>query len=109
VKFVVDHQLAPALARYLESQGHIAFHVREMGMISADDATIWRRAAADNLVVVSKDEDFFFFASEATAAARLLWVRVGNCRTKFMLEKFRIRLPQIVASFEAGSKIVELR
>jgi len=109
VKFVVDHQLPPALARFLEGQGHTAYHVRELGLKAAADATIWRRAAGDDLVVVSKDEDFFFFASAPNAAARLVWVRVGNCRTRFLLERFRIRLPQIIESFEAGSSIVELR
>jgi predicted nuclease of predicted toxin-antitoxin system len=109
VKFVVDHQLPPALARYLESQGHIAFHVRELGLKSVDDATIWRRAGADDLVVVSKDEDFFFLASAPGAPAKLLWVRLGNCRTKFLLEKFRSRLPEIVSLFGSGSRIVELR
>jgi predicted nuclease of predicted toxin-antitoxin system len=61
------------------------------------------------MVVVSKDEDFFFFASSPNAAARLIWIRMGNCRTRFLLETFRSRLPQIIASFEAGSNIVELR
>jgi predicted nuclease of predicted toxin-antitoxin system len=109
VKFVIDHQLPPALARFLEAQGHVANHVRELGLKTSDDATIWRRAVANQLVVVSKDEDFFFFASSPNAAAKLLWVRMGNCRTQFLLERFRLRLPQIMASFEAGSSIVELR
>jgi predicted nuclease of predicted toxin-antitoxin system len=109
VKFIVDHQLPPALAQFLQNQGHEAHHVRELGLKAADDAAIWSRAVADDLVVVSKDEDFFFFASAPNAAAKLVWVRLGNCRTSFLLERFRIRLPQIVASFEAGSIIVELR
>jgi len=64
---------------------------------------------ANELAVVSKDEDFFFFASLPNAAAKLVWVRMGNCRTQFLLERFRLRLPQMIASFEAGSSIVELR
>jgi predicted nuclease of predicted toxin-antitoxin system len=109
VKFVIDHQLPPALARFLEDQGHTARHVRELGLNASDDATIWSHATANNMVVVSKDEDFFYFASSPGAAARLLWVRMGNCRTGFLLERIRFRLPQIIASFETGSIIVELR
>jgi predicted nuclease of predicted toxin-antitoxin system len=109
MKFVVDQQLPPALARFLESQGHFAFHVRELGLKAVDDATIWRRAMAEGLVVVSKDEDFFNMASAPDAAVRLVWVRVGNCRTNYLLERFRVRLPRIIGSFEAGSNIVELR
>ena len=109
MRFVIDHQLPPALARFLEAQGHVANHVRELGLKSSDDATIWRHAVANELAVVSKDEDFFFFASLPNAAAKLVWVRMGNCRTQFLLERFRLRLPQMIASFEAGSSIVELR
>jgi predicted nuclease of predicted toxin-antitoxin system len=109
VKFLVDHQLPPALARFLESQGHIARHVRELALKEADDDTIWKRARADDSVVVSKDEDFFYLASAPNAAAKLLWVRLGNCRTRFLLERFRMQLPHIVSSFESGSNIVELR
>ena len=109
MKFVIDHQLPPALARFLEDHGQVACHVRELGLQKSDDATIWRHAAAKDMVVVSKDEDFFFFASSPNPAAKLLWVRMGNCRTSFLLERIRLRLPQIIASFEAGSSIVELR
>jgi predicted nuclease of predicted toxin-antitoxin system len=48
VNFVVDHQLPPALARFLANQGHIACHVREMGLKKADDASIWRRAESED-------------------------------------------------------------
>jgi predicted nuclease of predicted toxin-antitoxin system len=109
VKFVIDYQLPPALARFLEAQGHVANHVRELGLKASDDATIWRHAVANDLVVVSKDEDFFYFASSPNATAKLVWVRMGNCRTPFLLERFCLRLPQIIASFEANSNIVELR
>ena len=109
MKFVIDHQLPPALARFLEAQGHVANHVRELGLTASDDTTIWRHVVANESVVVSKDEDFFFLASSPNAAARLVWVRMGNCRTQFLLERFRLRLSKIIESFETGSKIVELR
>jgi predicted nuclease of predicted toxin-antitoxin system len=109
VKFLVDHQLTPALARFLESQGHVAARVRERALETSDDATIWKHASADHMVVVSKDEDFFFFATAPNPTAKLLWVRIGNCRTPVLLERLRLRLPQIVANFEAGANIVELR
>jgi predicted nuclease of predicted toxin-antitoxin system len=109
VKFLIDQQLPPALARFLEDQGHVARHVRELGLNVSDDATIWTRATANDMVVVSRDEDFFFLANSPGAATRLIWVRMGNCRTAFLLERFRLRLPQLIASFKAGSNIVELR
>lgn len=109
MKFLVDHQLPPALARFLESQGHTALHVRELGMKGADDLAIWRHAAAHDLVVVSKDEDFNYLAASPGNTGKLVWVRVGNCRKHPLLELFRVRLAHIVTALEEGSQIVEIR
>jgi len=61
------------------------------------------------MVVVSKDEDFYFLATAPGSIIKLIWVRIGNCRTKVLLETFKMQLPRIVAAFESGSRIVEIR
>lgn len=109
MKFLVDHQLPPVLARFIAAQGHQAEHVRDLGLMGADDAVIWRHANAGGLVVVSKDEDFTFLAGAPGGTGKLVWVRIGNCRKQALLEAFRVQLPRIVSELEAGSQIVELR
>ena len=47
MKFVVDAQLPPALARLLREAGCDAFAVREIGLREASDAEIWRYAVRD--------------------------------------------------------------
>jgi predicted nuclease of predicted toxin-antitoxin system len=44
VKFIVDAQLPPALARWLINARHEAKHVEEVGLREADDSPIWRYA-----------------------------------------------------------------
>jgi predicted nuclease of predicted toxin-antitoxin system len=58
VRFLIDAQLPPALARHLESLGHEATHVADFGMEAARDTEIWSRASVMHAVLVSKDEDF---------------------------------------------------
>ena len=58
MRFLVDAQLPPALARWLTERGHDAFHVFDVGMGRAGDQEIWNHAAAINAVIVTKDEDF---------------------------------------------------
>lgn len=58
MKFIIDAQLPPALARWIESSGHTAEHVFDIGFNAATDPIIWQRALAEQLVIVSKDEDF---------------------------------------------------
>ncbi|MGM0984784.1 MAG: DUF5615 family PIN-like protein [Pseudomonadota bacterium] len=44
MRFLVDAQLPPALARWLTEQGHHAEHVADLKMEAASDAAIWRWA-----------------------------------------------------------------
>ena len=41
MRFLVDAQLSPALARWAEGHGHLAEHVADVGLTSADDRAIW--------------------------------------------------------------------
>ena len=109
MKFLVDHQLPPALARFIATQGHQAEHVRDLGLTEADDTVIWQHASARRLVIVSKDEDFTFLAGIPGGTGKLVWVRIGNCRKQALLEAFQVQLPRIVSELETGSQIVELR
>jgi len=109
VKFLVDHQLPPALAKFLREQGHDAIHVRELGMTRADDAIIWQRAVTDDRTVVSKDEDFYYMAIATGSQGRLVWVRIGNCRRQTLIEAFSLNLDQIISALKAGSRVVEVR
>ena len=105
----MDHQLPVALARLISAEGHHAEHVRDIGLKEAEDAVIWKHAGRHSLVVVSKDEDFTFLANVPGDTGRLVWVRLGNCRKKVLLERFRTQLPHIVSEFDLGNRLVELR
>jgi len=41
MRFVVDAQLPPALARWLAGCGHRAEHVDDVGLASASDSDVW--------------------------------------------------------------------
>ena len=44
MRFLVDAQLPPALARLLITLGHTAEHVADIGLRDADDSPIWAYA-----------------------------------------------------------------
>jgi predicted nuclease of predicted toxin-antitoxin system len=58
LKFLVDAQLPPVLATWLEAHGHHAQHVLDLDLLQAADARIWDYAISSNCVVVTKDRDF---------------------------------------------------
>ena len=102
MKFLVDNQLPPALAQYLQKRGFDCEHVLDVGLAHSLDGEICRYA-------VSKDEDFLYLARQPKAKFRLLWIRLGNCRTTALLAAFDRLWPLIESSLKAGDQIIEIR
>jgi predicted nuclease of predicted toxin-antitoxin system len=108
MKFVVDAQLPPALARLLNDQGHDAVHVADVGLLAAKGTAITAFALQEKAVIVSKDEDFPHRLSQISTGPAILWLRIGNSTRRALLEWIEPLLPQIVAQFEAGEHLVEV-
>lgn len=109
MKFLVDHQLPPALAQYLCDRGFDCKHVIDLGLASASDIDICRYAAANERIVISKDEDFLYLARNPEMRIQFLWVRLGNCRKQVLLAAFERLWPMIEGCLKAGDQIVEIR
>lgn len=58
MRFLIDAQLPPGLARWLGERGHRAEHVNELGLGAAPDSVIEARARELRAVIWSKDADF---------------------------------------------------
>jgi predicted nuclease of predicted toxin-antitoxin system len=108
MRFLVDNQLPPSLARWLGDRGHDAEHVFESGLHLLDDRALWARALVDDRIIVSKDEDFLYLSTQPNEAGRFLWVRLGNCRNDALLAAFTASFDTIVAAFDSGQAVVEL-
>jgi predicted nuclease of predicted toxin-antitoxin system len=109
VKFIVDNQLPVALAEYLRKGGFDCQHVLEVGLGDALDSEICRYAEFQERIIISKDEDFFYLAKQREARIRVIWVRLGNCRTSALLAAFERSWPTIESSLKAGDRIIEIR
>jgi predicted nuclease of predicted toxin-antitoxin system len=107
LRFLVDAQLPPALARRLESLGHNAEHVAEHGLAKAKDDEIRAHAGKIGAVIITKDEDFAVHRVLREGPA-IVWVRIGNTRRAELLRRFETELPQIVAALERGETLVEV-
>lgn len=109
MKFLVDNQLPSALARFIaQDLGAVSLHVADVSMRESSDAEVWRYASAHDLILISKDEDFLTLLAKSPTA-KLLWVRLGNCRRAHLLDVFRQLWPRITAQFANGEQLIELR
>ena len=108
MRFLVDAQLPPALARWLSARGHAAEHVFDRQLGAVDDRVIWDEAVATGAVIVTKDEDFAVRRTFASAGPRVVWIRLGNTRRDVLLGWFEDQLPTLLAALHAGESLIEI-
>jgi predicted nuclease of predicted toxin-antitoxin system len=109
VKFLVDANLPPALARWLASEGHEAHHVSDLGMEAMPDREIWARARELDACVVTKDEDFVLLQALDRAGPAVIWIRIGNAVRNVLLRQLPTLWPAVIIAIERGEKIIEVR
>jgi predicted nuclease of predicted toxin-antitoxin system len=108
MRFLVDAQLPPALARWLATKGHAAEHVGDCGLGGATDRAIWEYAANFGAVIVTKDEDFAQRKALLGDGPTVVWIRLPNTRRREMLVWFETILPRIMEALERGETLVEV-
>lgn len=109
MRFLIDAQLPPALARVLGEHGHVAEHVNDIGPGDAPDRELWQYALDQRAVIITKDEDFARMAAVGGESPTVVWVRVGNTRRAALLAWFEPLIERIVSMVERGDRVIELR
>jgi predicted nuclease of predicted toxin-antitoxin system len=83
-RLLFDQNLAPA-------------HVRDFGLQAVDDEAVWTHAAAHRWTIVTKDDDFRQRSVLRGAPPRVIWLRMGNCRTAEVEAVLRARQADVLA------------
>jgi predicted nuclease of predicted toxin-antitoxin system len=108
MRFLVDAQLPPLLARHLVSLGHEAEHAVDVGLEQSSDRDIWKFAVQTSSTLVTKDEDFVTIRALADSGPAVLWVRIGNTTKQVLLERFAAAWPKVIAALERGETVIEI-
>jgi predicted nuclease of predicted toxin-antitoxin system len=108
MRFLVDAQLPPALARWLAAKGHEAEHVADRQMAAASDTAIWDLALEISAAIVTKDEDFAQRKALAATGPTVIWIRLPNTRRGELLTWFDKVLPDIQSALQRGETLVEV-
>ena len=108
MNFLIDNHLPEALGHWLIAEGHTAIHVRKSMMNRASDLFIWEHAANNNCVIITKDEDFPDMALLRPEFVPVIWLRIGNCRKKALLEFVAASWPKIFQQLQSGDQIIEV-
>jgi predicted nuclease of predicted toxin-antitoxin system len=108
MRFLVDAQLPPALARLLTSLGHDSEHVMDRGLHAGPDSGVWDHAVVNGFVILTKDEDFPQRRQKSETGPVVVWIRVGNTSRRALLEWFE-PLPKIEVLIGDGDTLIEIR
>ena len=108
MRFLVDNSLSPLIADGLRQAGHDASHVRDDGLQTADDETIFERARQERRVVVSADTDFgtLIAMREQREPSIILFRRISQRRPQKQLSLLLINLPALESVLADGSLVV---
>jgi predicted nuclease of predicted toxin-antitoxin system len=91
VKLLFDENLSHRLVALLADPYPGSTHVREIGLIGAEDRRIWVYAAEHEFLLVSKDTDFYQRSLVFGAPPKVIWLRIGNAPTRDVAALLRDR------------------
>ena len=81
MKLLFDQNLSHKLVRLLADLFPDSVHVRDVGLKTAGDPLVWEYAKDNDLLIVSKDSDFHQRSFLYGYPPKVVWVRLGNCKT----------------------------
>jgi predicted nuclease of predicted toxin-antitoxin system len=99
MKLLFDANLSPGLIERLADLFPGSEHVSSFGL-DASDTAIWNHARSQQFVIVSKDSDFQQRAMVFGTPPKIVWIRLGNCRTALVESLLRQRFEQLQAFVE---------
>ncbi|HEU4881912.1 MAG TPA: DUF5615 family PIN-like protein [Longimicrobium sp.] len=78
MKLLFDENLSFRLVRALMDIYPESAHVRDVGLLGADDPAIWAYAVEHGFLLTSKDTDFYDRSVFFGAPPKVLWLRIGT-------------------------------
>ena len=108
MRFLVDAQLPPGLARWLTAEGYPSDHVNDLGIGPATDSRIEAEARRLGAVIWSKDVDFAERA-RVRPGLQVVWLRLGNTTNAALRAQLAPRLETVAAALTAGETLIEIR
>lgn len=89
MRLLFDEPLSERLIVLLHDLFPESVHVRQMCGEGASDLVVWEFARQRGCLVVTKDEDFHRLSVLRGAPPKVVWIRLGNCRTQHVADLLR--------------------
>lgn len=81
MKLLLDQNLSWKLVVELRESYPDSEHIKQALSTSADDRAIWDFARDNDFAIVTKDDDFVQRSMLLGHPPKVVWIRLGNCKT----------------------------
>lgn len=106
MKLLFDHNLSHKLAARLADVFPGSTQTRLLDFSRANDPEIWFYARTNDFVIVTKDNDFAELAVLRGAPPKVVWLRIGNCRSAAVERLLRSHANLISELVEDSDRVV---
>jgi predicted nuclease of predicted toxin-antitoxin system len=87
MKLLLDQNISYRLIERIKSVFSDVYHVKDIGLIDANDYAIFMEARAARFnAIFTLDADFHYLWQQYGAPPKVIWLRVGNCSTAFLAD-----------------------
>lgn len=95
MKLLFDHNLSPRLVSRLADLYPESNHLFNLNLDTAEDSFVWEYARDNDFTIVTKDSDFSELSLLRGFPPKIIWIRVGNCTTKYIESLIRSNTKEI--------------
>ncbi|MGZ5432565.1 MAG: DUF5615 family PIN-like protein [Thermoanaerobaculia bacterium] len=106
MKLLFDHNISHKLVAKLEDVFPGSTQTRLLNFSRTNDPQIWRFAKTYDFLIVSKDRDIAELAILRGAPPKVIWLRMGNCRTAAIESALRSQYAAIEDLVRDQEKVV---
>lgn len=89
MKLLLDENLSDRIIPQIMDLYPDSAHVKHLNLIQNPDGVIWTFAATNDFIIVSKDSDFRHRSILLGHPPKVVFLRIGNCPTSFIIQLLR--------------------
>lgn len=104
MKLLLDQNLSRKLIQRIEDIYPDSLHITTVLSEASEDREIWQYAKDNEFTIVTKDDDFEQRSVLLGHPPKVVWIRLGNCKTVDVLNLLRHSAKVIIAFGDDAEK-----